>query len=176
MKLKSDGFIVHCIKSLTEKGFIKKGDTPRSIKLLPVVEDRLRTNVTKIPVLGHVPAGGAVVSEENVEDWVSLDFGAGQPHAKHFQNPGDCFVLRVRGDSMVDAGVFEGDFVVCAVKLAPKKDDIVVALVDGGSTVKRYMLKDGKPYLKPENSKYSAIYPESELQIQGVVVGLIRWY
>lgn len=169
MKLKSDGFVVHCLKSLAEKGKIKKGDTPRSIKLLPSVEERLQSNVIKIPVLGSIPAGGPVVSEENVEDWVS--FGEGQ-----IKNPEQCFILRVRGDSMIGAGIFEGDFVIASTKVTPKAGSLVIALVDGGSTVKRYMLDRGKPYLKAENPKYSDIYPESDLQIQGVVVGLFRWY
>lgn len=169
MKLKSDGFVVHCLKSLAEKGKIKKGDTPRSIKLLPSVEERLQSNVVKIPLLGSIPAGGPVVSEENVEEWMS--FGEGQ-----IKSPESCFVLRVRGDSMIGAGIFEGDFVIASTKVTPKAGSVVVALVDGGSTVKRYMLDRGKPYLKAENPKYSDIYPESDLQIQGVVVGLFRWY
>ncbi|MEK9133106.1 MAG: transcriptional repressor LexA [Patescibacteria group bacterium] len=169
MKLKSDGFIVHCMKALEEKGIIKKGDTPRSIKLLPRVREKLHSDVVKIPVLGHIPAGGPVVSEENVEDYVS--FGSDQ-----IKNADDCFILKVRGDSMIDAGIFEGDFVIAHSKKTPRSDDIVVALVDGGSTVKRYMRKDGQVFLHPENPKYKDIYPESDLQVQGVVVGLLRWY
>lgn len=179
MELKSDGFVVHCLKSLESKGAIKKGSTPRSIKLLPSVSEKLQSDFVKIPVLGHIPAGGPVVSEENVEDWITFEKG-------QIRGGKDCFILRVRGDSMVDAGIFEGDFVIVSAKLQPRPRDIVVALVDGGSTVKRYMIERGrpasakamagKPYLKPENPKYKNIYPEEELQIQGVVVGLFRWY
>lgn len=169
MGLKSDGFIIHCLKSLTEKGVIKKGDTPRSIGLLPSVSEKLHADTVKIPVLGYIPAGGPIVSEENVEDWVSFE-------ASQIKNPKDCFILKVTGDSMINAGIFDGDFVIASSKLNPKQHDIVIGLVDGGSTVKRYMLENGKPYLKPENERYSNIYPESDLQIQGVVVGLFRWY
>lgn len=169
MKLKSDGFIVHCIKALQEKGVITKGDTPRSIKLLPKVKEKLHAGVVNVPVLGTIPAGGPVLSEENVLDWVSI--GANQ-----VKNPGDCFILKVRGDSMIDAGIFEGDLVIASTKKTPKVFDIVIALVDGGSTVKRYMKEGGRFYLKPENPKYKNIYPESDLQVQGVVVGLMRWY
>lgn len=169
MKLKSDGFIIHCLKSLTAKKAIKKGSTPRSIALLPSVAEKLSNDFVKIPVLGSIPAGGPVLSEEYIEDWLKMD-------SKQFKNPESCFSLRVRGDSMIDAGIFEGDFVIASSKPTPKAHDIVIALVDGGSTVKRYMMERGKPYLKPANPKYKNIYPEADLEIQGVVVGLFRWY
>lgn len=169
MKLKSDGFVVHCIKSLVTKGMIKKGDTPRSIKLLPIVQQRLEANFVKLPLLGTIPAGGPVLTEEYVEDWMTFD-------ASVVKHPEDCFVLKVRGDSMIDAGIFEGDYVIASSTAKPKHGDIVVALIDGGSTVKRYVLERGTPYLKPENKKYHNIYPESELEVQGVVRSLFRWY
>ncbi|MBP9718256.1 repressor LexA [Candidatus Gracilibacteria bacterium] len=169
MKLKSDGFVVHCIKSLVDKEVIQKGDTPRSIKLLPRVAEQLHSPSVRIPILGTIPAGGAVVTEESVQDWVSID-------ESQIRDPRDAFVLKVRGDSMIDAGIFEGDHVIADSKRHPKVNDIVIALVDGGSTVKRYMMKNGKAYLKAENKEYSDIHPEQELYIQGVVVGLMRWY
>lgn len=169
MELKSDGFVVYCLKSLESKGAIQKGDTPRSIKLLPSVQEKLHANFVKIPVVGHIPAGGPVVSEENVEDWVSFEEGS-------VKDAKDCFILKVRGDSMINAGIFDGDFAIASMKRQPKLRDIVVALVDGGSTVKRYMTERGRIYLKAENPKYKNIYPESDLQIQGVVVGMMRWY
>lgn len=169
MGLKSDGFVIHCLKSLQAKKMIKKGDTPRSIHLLPSVSEKLHADLVKIPVLGHIPAGGPVLSEENVEDWISFESGK-------IKHPKETFMLRVRGDSMVNAGIFEGDYVIASAKNQPKPRDIVVALVDGGSTVKRYMTDRGKIYLKPENSKYKNIYPESEMQVQGVVIGMFRWY
>ena len=169
MDLKSDGFIIYCLKSLESKGAIHKGDTPRSIKLLPSVQEKLHANFVKIPVVGHIPAGGPVMSEENIEDWMSID-------ADQVKGAKDCFVLKVRGDSMIRAGILDGDFVIASMKPQPKPRDIVVALVDGGSTVKRYMMERGRPYLKAENPKYKNIYPEDELQIQGVVVGVMRWY
>lgn len=169
MKLKSDGFAVHCLQSLAEKGAIKKGDTPRSVKLLPSVRQRLQADFVKVPVLGNIPVDCPVLGSENVEDWVT--FGAGQ-----IKSPSKTFVLKVRGDSMVDAGIFEGDFVVVVAGKKPKPGDIVVALVDGGSTVKRYMENAGKPYLKAENRAYKNIHPEESLEIQGVVSGVFRWY
>lgn len=169
MRLKSDGFVVHCLKALEKKGLIKKGDTPRSIKLLPSVAERLHADFVKLPVLGTIPAGGPILSEEYIEDWVELPSGK-------LKHPKESFILRVRGESMIGAGIFEGDYVIANSKSQPKQNDIVVALVDGGSTVKRYKITNGKPLLIAENPKYKPIRPESELQIQGVVVGLFRWY
>lgn len=169
MDLKSDGFVVYCLKKLEKKGAIKKDDTPRSIKLLPSVAAKLHADFVRIPVIGHIPAGGPVISEENVEDYVS--FEAGQ-----MKNLKSCFILKVRGDSMVNAGILDGDFVIASTRLQPKPGSIVVALVDGGSTVKQYMLERGKPYLAPQNPRFKNIYPEDELRVQGVVVGQFRWY
>jgi SOS-response transcriptional repressor LexA len=82
----------------------------------------------------------------------------------------------VKGDSMVDAGIFEDDILVVCASLEPRIYDIVVALVDNQNTVKRYMKEGGKVYLKPENPRYENIYPEGELCVQGVVTGLLRFY
>lgn len=169
MKLKSDGFVIHCLERLVKKGIIKKGDTPRSIKLLPSVAARLHADTVEIPVLGSIPAGGPVLSEEYVENWVTFP-------ANEIRHPNESFILRVRGDSMIGAGIFEGDYVIASAKPEPKNGDIVVALVDGGSTVKRFVKDKAGVYLKAENPQYKNIYPIEQLEIQGVVVGLFRWY
>ena len=171
MKLKSDGFVVHCLERLAAKGVIKKDDTPRGIKLLPAVAERLhgRPDTVKITVLGSIPAGGPVTSEEYVEDWVSFP-------ERQIKHPADSFILRVRGESMINAGIVEGDHVVATAKLHPKNGDIVIALMDGGSTVKRFVKDKTGVYLKAENPKYKNIYPAEQLEIQGVVIGLFRWY
>ena len=170
MKLKSDGFVVHCLKRLREKGVIEKNDTPRGIKLLSKVRERLHGDFVRVPVLGSIPAGGPVISEENIEEWISID-------AKQFQRRADeTFILRVWGESMVGAGIFEGDYVLVAAKKEPRNNDIVVALADGGSTLKRVKIEKNDAYLKAENPSYSDIRPLSELTIQGVVIGLFRWY
>lgn len=169
MKLKSDGFVIHCLKALERKNFIKKGTTPRSIKLLPSVEEKLHSDFIKIPVLGSIPAGGPVLSEEYVEDWVTFPSG-------DIKHPHESFILRVKGDSMIDAGIFEGDYVIASAKLQPKHNDIVIALSDGGSTIKRLIKDKNNVYLKAENPKYKNIYPVEQLEIQGVVIGLFRWY
>lgn len=170
MELKSDGFVVYLMKSLQKKGVIQSDGTPRGIKLLPKVQEKLGNDLVQIPVLGYVPAGGPVLTEEFVEDWVSMD-------AKSVKRPKDTFMLRVRGNSMVNAGIFDRDYVLVYSKAEPKIGDIVVALIDNENTVKRYMKdENGRVYLQPENEEYEPIYPEDELIIQGKVIGLFRWY
>jgi DNA polymerase V len=91
--------------------------------------------------------------------------------------PHATFTARVRGDSMKDADISDGDLALVDRSLKPKLGDIVVANVDGGYTIKYYdMDKDGKIFLNPANSNYKPIYPNEELQIYGVVTGIVRKY
>jgi len=166
----SDNSILKHLKALKEKGFIKKDDTPRGIGLLNAVKEKLEAVVSiKLPLLGSIPAGGPVLTEEYIDSWMDV----GEDIAKDTNNH---FILRVTGNSMIDAGIFEGDLVVVDMKKTPRDGDVVVALVDSGNTLKRLIKKDGKTYLKAENKDYSDIYPENELSIQGVVSALIRQY
>ena len=126
-------------------------------------------NSIKLPVLGSIPAGGAVLSEEHISSWMSV----GEDIAS---NATDYFMLEVTGNSMVDAGIFEGDMVVVDMKKQPKNGDVVVAMVDGGNTLKRFIKEGNNVYLKAENKDYNDIYPENELSVQGVVSSLIRQY
>lgn len=166
----SDNSILKLLISLKEKGFIEKDDTPRGIKLLSSVKDKLASPELRLPLLGMIPAGGPVLTEEYIESWMKVSDDI-------VYKAKDSYLLRVKGDSMIDAGIFEDDILVVCGSLTPKIYDIVVGLVDNQNTVKRYM-KDaqGRLYLKPENSRYENIYPEGELCIQGVVTGLMRFY
>jgi repressor LexA len=165
----SDNSILKHLKALEEKGLIEKDDTPRGIKLLSSVKNRLEKADFKLPLLGSIPAGTPTATEENIEKWVSVG------EDLIYRNK-DSFLLKVKGDSMQNAGIFEGDILIVCSVIEPKPFDIVVALVDNESTVKRYMVEKGKVYLKPENNNYDNIYPEGELCIQGVVTGLLRYY
>lgn len=166
----SDNSILKHLKALEEKGYIKKDDTPRGIKLLSSVKEKLQSDDFKLPLLGMVPAGGPVLTEEYIEKWMNV----GSDTVYNFK---DSYLLRVKGDSMVDVGIYEDDILVVCGSLEPRIYDVVVALVDNQNTVKTYMKNsDGQIYLKPENQKYGNIYPEGELCIQGVVTGLLRYY
>lgn len=165
----SDNSILKHLKALEEKGYIEKDDTPRGIKLLSNVKERLQSQEARLPLLGMIPAGGPVLAEENIEKWMSI----GEDMIYKLE---DSYLLRVRGDSMVDAGIFEDDILIVCASLEPRPYDIVVALVDHQNTVKRYMIDGNRVYLKPENPLYDNIYPEGELCVQGVVTGLLRFY
>ena len=157
------------MNALEKKGYISKEDKPRGIGLLESVSAKLHANFANIPLMGFVPAGGPVNAESYIDDYVSVD-------TSKIKNPQNCFMLRVTGQSMVDAGIFEGDLLVADSVKTPKVGDIVIALVDNENTVKRLCQKDGEMFLKAENSEYSDITPLNTLEVQGVVLTLIRNY
>ncbi|MFC1600328.1 transcriptional repressor LexA [Patescibacteria group bacterium] len=165
----SDNSILKHLKALEEKGYIQKDDTPRGIKIFESVKKRLESETFKLPLLGFIPAGGPVDTEEYIEGW----YDVGPDIAKGGK---DTFVLKVRGESMIDAGIHDGDLVVVDGKKQAKNFDIVVALVDNQNTVKRYIKEGNKVYLHAENEAFEDIYPEGELLIQGVVTSLLRFY
>lgn len=171
LEVSSDNSVLKHINALVKKGLIQKDDTPRGIKLLNSVKQKLMAETISVPLLGYVPAGGPAMLEERVEDTISFDVSG-------LANPSKCFCLRVEGDSMINAGIFDGDLVLVDPGLKPKNGDIVVALVDQGNTVKTYIEDkvSKKVYLKAENSEYPDIHPMESLEIQGVVIKLIRDY
>lgn len=168
-QVSSDNSIIKHLKALEEKGFIKKDDTPRGIQLLDSVKEKLHNVVEsfKLPLLGAIPAGGPVITEENIDRWVNIgdDITAKKE---------GMFLLEVTGESMIDAGIFEGDLVVVDSEKKAKSGDVVVALIDGANTLKRFIKEANNTYLKAENKKYNDIYPVAELFVQGVVTALIR--
>lgn len=121
-----------------------------------------------ISVYGTIPAGIPIDALDESDEVLAVDaavFGA---------RPGErVFALRVRGTSMIRAGILEGDLAVLAVRPVAN-GDVVAALVDGRSTLKRYVVSRGKVVLRPEGPGYRDIEPATELLIQGVMVGLIR--
>lgn len=119
-----------------------------------------RGSAAALPLVGSVAAGVPRLAEQDVEDWVTSPF------------PGD-FVLKVVGDSMVDAGIFEGDLVVVRASPVAEDGEIVVAQIDDEATVKRFRRRSGRTYLQPENTAYSIIESD-HMVILGVVVGVMR--
>lgn len=116
--------------------------------------------VEPIPLVGAVAAGAPVLAEEHVEEWVHTPFAAD-------------YLLTVRGDSMIDAGIFEGDLVAVRVDPSPDEGQIVVALIGEEATVKRLRRSSGRVELHPENDSYEPIVPD-EVSILGRVVGVLR--
>jgi repressor LexA len=169
LNVASDNSVLKHLIALEKKGFIQKDDTPRGIKLLENVKQKLQNDTVSIPLLGFIPAGGPVATEESVDSWMTFDKNT-IPH------PQNTFILRVTGNSMIDAGIYEGDLLIADAKKEARVNDIVIALVDNENTVKRLVSQNGQFYLKAENTEYSDIYPVSKLEIQGVVIGLTRTY
>ena len=147
-------------QKLIDQGYLAKDDKG---KLLP------RKLFAPLPNSGIVQAGFPTVADEDINDLVSFD-------EYLIQRPEATFVLNVSGDSMIEAGIHEGDIVLIDRMREVKQGDIVVANVDGEWTLKYYRKQGRKVVLVPANKKYSNIYPEQSLEIAGVVISVIRKY
>ena len=167
LRVKSKNSVAKLISALEEKGFVKKEGRARGIGVFDQFGNEAQSGMVAIPLIGTVPAGSPVMVEENIEEWINLP-------SSLTRNRKDVFLLKVRGDSMKDAAIWEGDLVIVRPVREVKSGDIVVALLHDEATVKRFIEIKGRKYLKPENLKYQNIYPEGEWMIQGKVVGVIR--
>lgn len=154
------------VDALTQKGALRKLEG-KARGLLPSGQPR-RGALAEIPLFGTIPAGLPTMAEQEPDSYISVDtmsLGV-RPNAK-------LFALKVRGDSMVDASILDGD-VVFLTPREPRPRDIVAALIDGESTLKRFLVQRGRPFLRAENPRYPDLLPANELMIQGVMVGLLR--
>jgi repressor LexA len=131
-------------------------------------EDLDRAEICDIPIYGRIAAGFAEGAEQEQEGCISIDVATLGIARKR-----DTFALVVRGESMIDAHICDGDTVVLE-KREPRNNDIVAALIDGETTLKRYVSNKGKLYLQAENSDFPDLIPVDELIIQGVMVALLR--
>jgi SOS regulatory protein LexA len=156
---KSKSAVNYFVNKLIEEGMVGKD---RTGKLIP-------KNFESLKVLGLVEAGFPVSASEELMDTMSLDEFL-------VQNKEATYILTVKGDSMIDAGIMPGDMVIVERGKPAKEGEIVVAEVDGEFTLKFYKKKGNKPYLEAANKKYKPIYPKQELKIEAVVRALIRKY
>ncbi|MFT4175817.1 MAG: transcriptional repressor LexA [Luteolibacter sp.] len=154
------------LRALERKGVIQR--LPGKARAVVFPEELDRAEIRDIPVYGTIAAGMAQDVESSREGCISIDVSTlGVPrHAR-------TFALKVRGNSMIDAHICDGDLVVMEFR-EPRKGDIVAALIDGETTLKRYVVEKGKPYLHAENPDFPDLIPARELIIQGVLVALIR--
>jgi repressor LexA len=155
------------IDALVQKGYLEKDSTARGMRIVdPEYKPRTDINLS-VPLVGHVAAGFPILAQENVERYVSVP--------RHLiRTEGRYYALRVRGDSMINAGIFENDLVIVKAGNTANANEIVVALIGDEVTVKRLLTQNGMTYLKAENPAYPDIYPHEDWSIQGKVVGLIR--
>jgi len=154
------------LRALEKKGVIQRH--PNKARAVVFPEDLERAEIMDIPLYGMIPAGYASAQEQQADGSIAVDvntLGLGR-NAK-------AFALKVRGESMIGANICDGDMVILEAK-EPRPRDIVAALIDGETTLKRFLLKDGQPYLKAENPDFPDLIPADELVIQGVMQALIR--
>lgn len=155
------------LEALIAKGHLKRsGSKARTLELTRAKPKAKSRDVTLVPLVGRVAAGAPLLAQQHVE--------AHLPVARSFLGDGEFFALRVQGDSMIDAGLFEGDTVIVRHQPAADEGDIVVALLDGSdATVKRLIRQGKKVGLKPENPTMVPFFPE-EFEILGKVVLSLR--
>ena len=157
--------VMQYLGTLERKGFLDRHARKARALITPLQKVR----ITDIPIYGQIPAGMATLTEQTIEGHVSLD-----ARSVNASKNGRPFALRVRGDSMIDAHILDGDIVILEDRKDVQNGDIVAALIDGETTLKRYVMEHGRPYLKAENPLYPNLVPARELRIQGVMVSLMR--
>jgi repressor LexA len=157
------------LDALKRKGFVESDSGKARSLRLASPPARRRRRLADIPLFGSIPAGPPQTREQEAEGCVSVDV-----ESIGFKPTRNSFALRVSGDSMIGKHICDGDIVVLEHGPEPRHGQIVAALNDGASTLKTFVVKNGKPYLKAENTKYPDLIPAQELMIQGVFRALIR--
>jgi repressor LexA len=165
---KSPRAVSYILEKLEEARLIIRQAHSRGVQ---VTKPRLTASGVQLPLFSSIPAG---IPEEfdGSEAPETLRF---IPTTLGISNPSRAFAVRVRGDSMIDAGIFSGDIVVLEKKEA-RPGDIVAGLIDGENTLKRLIKENGRVYLKAENRDYPNLEPVDKLEIQGVVVSILRTF
>lgn len=167
--MRSPSTVHQHLTALERKGFIKRdGDRMRVLEILDqkiLLDGNL---VSHLPLVGRVSAGVPILAEQNIEEMIPV------PRTMVGWQDENCFLLTVRGDSMIEAGIHEGDMVVVRSQPSADPGEIVVALLGEEATVKRLAIQDQRVCLMPANPRYSPIYDQFE--IIGKVVGLLRRY
>ena len=154
------------LKALERQGMLQRQPgKARSLILKTFVS---HAAVLDIPVFGTIPAGSPSDQTQEADGSISIGLDA-----IRLCRGAQAFALKVRGDSMVDAGIYEDDTVLLESR-EPRHNDVVAALMDGESTLKRYIVERGVPFLRAENPNYPDLIPVEELRVQGVMIGLVR--
>lgn len=164
--LKSTSTVHGHLAQLERKGYIRRDSSkPRAIEVLPAAGILPRSASVTVPLVGRVTAGLPVLAVENIEDYFPLP--------KDFGEQGTLFMLRVTGDSMIEAGILDGDYVIVRQQENAENGEIVVALLEDEATVKRFFKEKDKLRLQPENRFMEPIIVE-DASILGKVIGVVR--
>lgn len=167
VQLKSTSSVHSHLATLEKFGHIRRDPTkPRAIEIVDDEFNLARRELRNIPLLGHVAAGQPLFAEQNIENYF--------PMLSDDLPSGDLFMLNVRGESMINVGIYDRDKIIVQQTETAKNGDIVVALIDDSATVKTYYKEDGRYRLQPENDDMEPIYVD-EVVILGKVIGLIRF-
>jgi repressor LexA len=164
------------LDALSKKGYLNvEGNVSRALTLTNIGSSITRggssIELIELPVVGRVAAGQPILAQENIEGTIALQ-------SSLIRNKSEAFGLKVKGDSMIEAGIFEGDIVIINPQKNADNGEIIVAMLEDEATLKRYELKNGTVYLKPENQNYSPIVVKNreDFSIIGKVLGVFRWY
>lgn len=166
--VRSKNAIAKVVNALLREKQLEK-DPKGRIKILEMHEVYERPQPMVLPLFGPIAAGFATAAEEQAEELVGIEDFLVRDRAR-------TFLLRVKGDSMINAGIQEGDIVIVERGKEPKVNDIVVGILDGEFTLKRLKRDKGKFYLQAENPAYPDMYAVEDLQTAGVVRGVMRKY
>lgn len=168
VNLKSTSSVHSHLETLEKNGYIRRDPTkPRAIEIIDDEFNLSRREIRNIPLLGHVAAGQPLFAEQNIQSYF--------PMLSDHLPSGDLFMLDVRGESMINIGIYDGDKIIVQQTTTAHNGDVVVALVEDSATVKTYYKEDGRYRLQPENDTMEPIYVDNVL-ILGKVVGLFRFF
>lgn len=168
VKLKSTSSVHSHLETLEKNGYIRRDPSkPRAIEIIDDEFNLTRRDLVNVPVVGMITAGQPILAVENIESYF--------PIPSEYMPNEDTFMLRVKGDSMINAGIFSGDKILVQKQTHAKNGDFVVALIGEEVTVKTFYKENGYYRLQPENDTMEPIIV-SDLNIQGKVIGLFRMY
>ena len=169
VNLKSTSSVHAHLETLEKNGYIRRDPTkPRAIEICDDGFNMVRTEIVSIPVVGQVAAGTPILAEENIDSYIPIP-------ASMCPKGADAFILNVKGDSMINAGIFSGDKLFVQVCNTAKNGDQVVALIDDSATVKTFYKEKGHIRLQPENDSMDPIIVD-DCTILGKVFGIMRFY
>lgn len=169
VNLKSTSSVHSHLETLEKNGYIRRDPTkPRTIEILDDNFNLTRREMVNVPLVGSVAAGEPILATQNIESYFPIP-------AEYMPNA-QTFMLKVKGESMINAGILDGDHVIVEQKNTAHNGDMVVALVDDSATVKTYYREKGYHRLQPENDYMDPIIvQDKELQILGKVIGVLRF-
>ena len=165
--LKSTSSVHSHLKTLEKNGYIRRDPTkPRAIEILDDSFNFTRREMVNVPIVGRVAAGEPILAEQNIENYF--------PIAMEYMPNQQTFMLKVRGESMINAGILDGDMVLVEQRKTAHNGEIIVALIEDGATVKTFYKEEGVIRLQPENDTMDPIIVP-DCQILGKVIGVFRF-